>query len=81
MNEEAFREKLGEIMHVINPGVPFSKPKEGVPLKSIEEDKSLEGFLDYLRVSAKYIVFDLEATRRENQYLRRLLEQYDRDDG
>jgi hypothetical protein len=33
----------------------------------------LQESLDYLRLSVKYLVFDLEATRRENQYLRRLL--------
>lgn len=35
----------------------------------------LQDSLDYLRLSIKYLVFDLEATRRENQYLRKLLEQ------
>ena len=30
--------------------------------------------LDYLRLSVKYLVFDLEATRRENRYLREMLE-------
>jgi hypothetical protein len=40
--------------------------------KSID---SLQESLDYLRVCIKYQVFDLEATRRENQYLRKLLEE------
>ena len=31
----------------------------------------LQESLDYLRLSVKYLVFDLEATRRENDYLRR----------
>ena len=31
--------------------------------------------LDYLRLSIKYLVFDLEATRRENGYLRKMLEE------
>ena len=35
---------------------------------------SLQESLDYLRVCIKYQLFDLEATRRENQYLRKLLE-------
>ncbi|UCG59345.1 MAG: hypothetical protein JSU70_07505 [Phycisphaerales bacterium] len=35
---------------------------------------SLQELLDYLRVCIKYQVFDLEATRRENEYLRKLLE-------
>jgi len=33
----------------------------------------LQESLDYLRLSVKYLVFDLEATRRENKYLRDLL--------
>lgn len=33
----------------------------------------LEGSLDYLRLCMNYLVFDLEATRRENRCLRRLL--------
>ena len=35
--------------------------------------KQLQDSLDYLRLSVKYLVFDLEATRRENAYLRGLL--------
>lgn len=31
--------------------------------------------VDYLRLSIKYLLFDLEATRRENAELRRMLEQ------
>ena len=42
--------------------------------KSIDR---LQELLDYLRVCIKYQVFDLEATRRENQYLRKLLEEND----
>lgn len=40
--------------------------------KSID---SLQESLDYLRVCIKYQVFDLEATRRENKYLRKLLDE------
>ncbi len=36
---------------------------------------SLQESLDYLRLSIKYLVFDLEATRRENGYLRKMLEE------
>jgi hypothetical protein len=46
----------------------------------IEENISkLQDSLDYLRLSVKYMVFDLEATRRENVYLRKLVEQIRRD--
>jgi hypothetical protein len=41
----------------------------------------LQESLDYLRLSVKYLVFDLEATRRENAYLRRLIEQSSQDDS
>ena len=36
---------------------------------------NLQESLDYLRICIKYQLFDLEATRRENKYLRRLLEE------
>jgi len=43
--------------------------------KKFEKSLSdLQESLDYLRICIKYQVFDLEATRRENEYLRRLLE-------
>ena len=35
---------------------------------------SNEELLDYLRVFVNYIAFDLEATRRENKYLRHMLQ-------
>ena len=38
---------------------------------------TLQESLDFLRVCIKYQAYDLEATRRENQYLRRLLEGQD----
>jgi len=34
---------------------------------------NLQESLDYLRVCIKYQLFDLEATRRENEYLRKIL--------
>lgn len=36
---------------------------------------ALQNSLDYLRVGVKYMIFDLEATRRENVQLRKQLEQ------
>jgi len=44
--------------------------------KKLEKSiNSLQESLDYLRVCIKYQVFDLEATRRENEYLKKLLEE------
>lgn len=43
--------------------------------RKIEKDlATLQESLDYLRICIKYMVFDLEATRRENEHLRKLLE-------
>ena len=35
-----------------------------------EKFNSLQQSIDYLRLGVKYLIFDLEATRRENQQLR-----------
>lgn len=36
---------------------------------------NLNDSLDYLRICIKYLIFDLEATRRENKCLRQMLEE------
>ena len=82
MNEQEFQAKLGELISQIG-HVPESDRTD--LLKLAEETKTrhermkktigdLQESLDYLRLSVKYLVFDLEATRRENQYLRKLLD-------
>ena len=35
---------------------------------------SVDDLFDHLRLRVKYLLFDLEATRRENQYLRKMLQ-------
>ena len=53
---------------------------DGEQRSSVEESVAkFQNSLDYLRLSVKYMVFDLEATRRENVYLRKLVEQIRRD--
>jgi len=82
MNEHDFQARLGELISQINQ-LPIGE-QENLH-KLAEETRSrhermkktigdLQESMDYLRLSIKYLVFDLEATRRENQYLRRLLE-------
>jgi len=82
MNEQDFQNKLGELMKQIE-GLP---PSEREPLEKLAAETKerhekmkrtvgeLQESLDYLRLSVKYLVFDLEATRRENDYLRKLIE-------
>ena len=83
MNEHEFQSKLAELMTEIST-LPVSERKK---LEQLADEtrarherlkatvSSLQESLDYLRLSIKYLVFDLEATRRENGYLRKMLEE------
>ena len=76
MNEAVIREKLIEICEEItnsgdSQGSPTNLNKEPhVP----EHGATLDGAIDQLRVHVKYLMFDLEASCRENRYLRQMLE-------
>jgi hypothetical protein len=82
MNEQDFQAKLGELISQIGKLPETDRPAiEAIANETKDRhDKmkktinDLQESLDYLRLSIKYLVFDLEATRRENQYLRKLLE-------
>ena len=90
MNEQEFQTKLAELMGEITT-LPVTERKKLEQLADETRQRherlkqtvsSLQESLDYLRLSIKYLVFDLEATRRENQYLRKLLEsQTKQEDG
>ncbi len=47
----------------------------GIYQSDAPEKLSLEQSLEHLRMQVKYLLFDLEATRRENRYLREMLQQ------
>lgn len=82
MNEQDFQNKLGELIRQID---ALPEEQRG-PLHDLARETrerhdrmkktvaDLQDSLDYLRLSVKYLVFDLEATRRENEFLRRLIE-------
>lgn len=82
MGEQEFQSKLDEL--VVNIGaMPESDREQLLKLAGETRDRhermrktitDLQDSLDYLRLSVKYLVFDLEATRRENQYLRKLID-------
>jgi chromosome segregation ATPase len=83
MDETAFQKKLGELMGEIST-LPKHERDKLTALASETQERhqklkktvhDLQESLDYLRLSIKYLVFDLEATRRENAYLRKMLEQ------
>ena len=83
MNESEFQSKLAELMGEITT-LPSAERKKLEKLANETRERherlratvsSLQESLDYLRLSIKYLVFDLEATRRENGYLRKMLEE------
>lgn len=83
MNEREFQSKLAELMGEIStlPASERAKLHDAAVearkthQRLTESVSSLQESVDYLRLSIKYLLFDLEATRRENQVLRQLLEQ------
>lgn len=82
LDEQNFQKKLAELMSEIStlPKVERDKLTEMAEetrqrhAKLRKTVSDLQESLDYLRLSIKYLVFDLEATRRENSYLRKMLE-------
>jgi hypothetical protein len=59
----------------------LAKQAQANPKQLQKRISSLQELVDYLRVCIKYQAFDLEATRRENTYLRKLLEENNREEG
>lgn len=83
MTDQEFQTKLAELMSEIST-LPTAEKRR---LEKLADEtrarheqlkqtvNNLQESLDYLRLSIKYLVFDLEATRRENGYLRKMLEE------
>lgn len=88
MNEQEFNTKLANILQRIE----HLPPEERQRVQKLAEETrqrhqrmrqtvgQLQESLDYLRLSVKYLVFDLESTRRENRHLRELLKTHGRGD-
>ena len=83
MDETTFQKRLAELLGEIAT-LPVSQRNKLELLvadtkKRHEQLKTtatgVQESLDYLRVAIKYLLFDLEATRRENSYLRKMLQQ------
>jgi uncharacterized FlaG/YvyC family protein len=85
MDETNLEDKLNELVkefgEASNPQhrklAELAKQAQDNHQKLQKSINTLQESLDYLRVCIKYQVFDLEATRRENAYLRKLLEEQD----
>lgn len=83
MDENSFQKKLAELVQEIG-NLPESEKTKFTALAEQTKERheklrktvsSLQDSIDYLRLSIKYLLFDLEATRRENAYLRKMLEE------
>ena len=83
MYEREFQTKLAELMVEISTLPAGERAKlEQLDAETRQRHErlratmdNLQESLDYLRLSIKYLVFDLEATRRENTYLRKVIEE------
>ncbi len=83
MDEVKLEDKLNELLkefggasdpHCVK--LSMLAKEAGENQKQLEKSVNrLQESLDYLRVCIKYQLFDLEATRRENDYLKKLLEE------
>ncbi len=81
MDEAILRDKVGELLSAVNhlPGAPTSTAINLASLSSHEPSTirrdmaAMEENLDQVRLAIKYLVFDLEATKRENHLLRDML--------
>lgn len=79
MEDATLQAQLQELMGQITVLPAAQRPSIHAP-QTDEEHRaagaSLQETLDYLRMATKYMAFDLEATRRENRGLRKLIERY-----
>jgi hypothetical protein len=82
MERSEIEKKLNEMVKELGGAVDPQSMKLVMMAKQAREShaklrKSLDGLqesMDYLRICIKYQTFDLEATRRENAYLKKILE-------
>lgn len=82
MDEATFQKKLAELIAQIET-LPEAERERLRELAAETQQRheqikrsvrSLQESIDFLRLGLKYLLFDLEATRRENMQLRRMLE-------
>lgn len=79
MEEAAMKKKLDDLIETMSAATRVSKDAKastayGLYVPSVDPNASVDNALDGLRLQIKYLLFDLEATRRENRYLMQMLE-------
>jgi hypothetical protein len=78
VDEALLQEKIGQLLSEVHRGraggeLLGAEGASRAPVGMRREMAALEDGLDHLRVAIKYMVFDLEATKRENRMLRKML--------
>ena len=76
-NEAAIRKDINSLIEEITAAPLAGKagsPAPGVYQSEPQAETELADAINQLRLQVKYLLFDLEATRRENRYLRQMLE-------
>ena len=82
MDEDTFQKKLAELITEIGTLPRGERDKLELLVAQTRERheqlkatfSSLQESIDFVRLSIKYLLFDLEATRRENAQLRKMIE-------
>lgn len=82
MDEAIIERKLAELIdelrliHAARESGPIflARRNRGCQGKHSTTADGIQDSVDFLRLNIKYLMFDLEATRRENAYLRRLFD-------
>lgn len=81
MDERSLEKSLSELLQTVGGASAAPEIATAVQATATQNDQlqqavsSLQDSLDYLRLTVKYLLFDLEATRRENAHLRKMLEE------
>ncbi len=75
MNDALLKDKLLELSNIID--FSFDTPEDEPCSAGVYVSQGVAGIdevADQLRLQIKYLMFDLEASHRENRYLRQMLE-------
>jgi hypothetical protein len=81
MEDAVLREKVDELLTEVHyvpraarPARPVGGPAGPAQATGVRREMAiLEDTLDQVRLAIKYLVFDLEATKRENRLLREMM--------
>jgi len=77
MNEAAIHKHIAELNHMLIDAQPSNTSSDDLGLAEPHcqaAETTVAECLAQVRLKLKYVLFDLEATRRENRYLRQMLE-------